>query len=718
VTAVLGAAGLRHGPGRPGVPAVTAVPTIFHGHPDGQTTLVRFVATGIDAPAGRLRVFDERGRLVGTAGMLRRGETLVGELWLPLTQPMAVRTRLETPVTRGVISGTQRLSPTPRLTLCWLTVADPEAIVRHVAPVPVLAKGVEAAALVGAGVRANPWRPPARDGWDHVDLLRIAVGAARARERTGVPVSHIALADPTELEPFVGAALAGSGVEVLLTADQVVQPGALGFGEARLVMARRVEQWLTEQTASGQPFAVVVGSDLDFAQRARAAVEEWNGMYAYPRILVGDGDAALAEVRRHLGATVLAPGGTLRSVLERRPGDVFQPLARAITPDDPTLDGIAARFAFPVTGVLVFNQSPFGQSDAVHLPDGTTRIVTDVPGLGYAFLPTGAAAGGAAAGAAEPAAWSGSEVATARHVLRLRRGDGAIASLVDRVTGQELVRPDGTFNEIEGAVLSGATIERLPDVGVRIRVRRVTPRQVAVSTMTLYDALPWVDITNEMGGGPGGGAWGFDVTTGVEELRWDVAGGSLAAAPPVPHFAPLRWVAMRMASGAVLLASRGTGGMAFDGARLTLHGVGRDAARPARSVRLRIGAHAGYLLPDDPWRFGFSLESLLVVPTSGRGDRPLPTFGRMIDVSDPAVAVVGVKPADDGVGVIVYLMDLAGVARAVTVRPALLVFDGATLTDLCERDLRPTQADPGGGVRVAIAERGYAAVRLLGVRLA
>jgi hypothetical protein len=63
-------------------------------------------------------------------------------------------------------------------------------------------------------------------------------------------------------------------------------------------------------------------------------------------------------------------------------------------------------------------------------------------------------------------------------------------------------------------------------------------------------------------------------------------------------------------------------------------------------------------------------------------------------------------------------MDLAGVARAVTVRPALLVFDGATLTDLCERDLRPTQADPGGGVRVAIAERGYAAVRLLGVRLA
>jgi hypothetical protein len=135
-------------------------------------------------------------------------------------------------------------------------------------------------------------------------------------------------------------------------------------------------------------------------------------------------------------------------------------------------------------------------------------------------------------------------------------------------------------------------------------------------------------------------------------------------------------------------------------------------------VRFRLAGHLGYLLPDDPWRFGFSLESLIPVAASGRGDRRLATFGRLLDVPDPAVAVVGVKPADDDVGVVAYLMDLAGLARTVAVRPGALGFDGAMLTDLAERDQRPANGEPGGGVFVPVPERGYAAVRLLGVRLA
>jgi hypothetical protein len=748
VGAALGVTGLHRLPRGAGRPAVEAVPTIFHGYPDGQTTLVRFLASGIDALAGRLRVVDQAGRLIATAGMLRRADLLVGELWLPLAKPLTIRSRLETPVTRGVIQTTHRLVPTPRLTLSWLTIVEPDALEAHALDVPLLARGVDAAALLAAGVRANPWSPPAGGRRDHLDLLRAAVPAAAAQSATGVAVSRIAVVDAAQVEPFIGPALAGSGVEVLLTTAQVVAPDVLGFGEGRLVMARRVEQWLLSDAPEDRPSALVVGTDLASTLRAIAAVEDWNGAYAYPHILVGDGDAALVVARRHAVATPrVAVSSPPSPAAYRRPAEMFRAFAQAVSPDDPTLAGLAGAVAFPVSGTLVLNPSPFGQSDAVALPDGTMRVVTDVPGIGYAFVPGGAAgAAGAAdaagaAGAAGAAEWNGSEIETERFRLRLDRGDGAIVSLVNRATGRELVRPGGRLNGLDAAVLSGVTIGQLREVGVRIRARRVTPQGGAVSTITLYDALPWVDITNETEERQQrqerqegqerqerqerqewreGVAWGFDFAPEVEEVRWDVAGGSLAAAPPVMDMTPLRWVALRGDGNAVLLAVRNATGAAFDGTRLTLQDGG--AARPGtdrrRLLRIRLADHPGYLLPDDPWRLGYSLESLIAVPAPGTGTHRLPTFGRLFDVPDPAVAVVGVKPADDGVGVVVYLMDLAGLARTVPVRPGVLAFDGAILTDLTERDRQPADHEAGGGVLVPLAERRYAAVRLLGIRLA
>ena len=723
IGAAMGVTGLRQPP-RTGRPAVEAVATIFHGHPDGQTTLVRFLASGIDAPAGRLRVVDQAGRLIGTAGMLRRADLLIGELWLPLTKPLTIRSQLETPVTRGVLQTTHHLRPTPRLTLCWLTIVAPDALEARAREVPVLARGVDAAALLAAGVRANPWRPPNGGRRDHLDLLRVAVPAAHARIATGVAVSRIAVVDADRVEPFIGPALAGAGVELLLTTSRVVRPEVLGFGEGRPIMARLIEQWLMSDTPGGLPSAVVVGADLAAAQRAITAVEDWNGAYAYPRILVGDDDAALAVARRH-AAPIPLPAMTGRPgpADYRPPAEVFSALAQTISPDDPTLAGLAEALAFPVSGALVLNQSPFGQSGAVVLPDGTTRVVTDVPGIGYAFVPEGAAAGAAgAAGAAER--WTENAIETERYALRVDRGDGAIVSLVNRVTGHELVRPGGRLNGLDAAVLSESVIERMPNVGVRVRARRVTSQEVVVSTIALYDALPWVDITNEMEGQEGqerweGLVWGFDFAPEIEEARWDVAGGSLAAAPPIADMTPLRWLALRGRGSAMLLAVRGAGAVACDGARLSLqNGGAADVPVTDRTpvLRLRLAEHSGFLLADDPWRFGFSLDSLIALPASGAGAHRLPTFGRLFDVPDPAVAVVGVKPADDGVGVVLYLMDLAGLARAVAVRPGVLTFDDATLTDLTERDQRAADRAPAGGVLVPLAERGYAAVRLLGVR--
>jgi hypothetical protein len=300
-------------------------------------------------------------------------------------------------------------------------------------------------------------------------------------------------------------------------------------------------------------------------------------------------------------------------------------------------------------------------------------------------------------------------------------------SLVDRGTGRELVRPGGRLNGLDGAVLSDVTSERLPGVGVRLRARRVTPRATAVSTVTLYDALPWVDVTNQLEWGQRGEgegeriAWAFDFADEVDEVRWDVAGGSLAAAPPAAGITPLRWLALRGERGTMLLAVRNASEATFIDGRLALlpgdAAAGTDAGGSS-PLRVRLAGHAGFLLPDDPWRFGYSLEPLIAVAAPGTGTVRLPTFGRLFDVPDPAVAVVGVKPADDGLGVVLYLMDLAGLPRAVPVRSGVLAFEDATLTDLTERDRQPAAPEAGGGILVPLSEWGYSAVRLLGVRLA
>src|SRR6266404_8938626 len=77
----------RHRPLRAAPPIVIdATPTALYQQPDGRNNLVRVAVTGLDAPAARARVTDTRGTLVGTAGLLATGASLVGELWVPLSR--------------------------------------------------------------------------------------------------------------------------------------------------------------------------------------------------------------------------------------------------------------------------------------------------------------------------------------------------------------------------------------------------------------------------------------------------------------------------------------------------------------------------------------------------------------------------------------------------------------------------------------------------------
>jgi hypothetical protein len=177
------------------------------------------------------------------------------------------------------------------------------------------------------------------------------------------------------------------------------------------------------------------------------------------------------------------------------------------------------------------------------------------------------------------------------------------------------------------------------------------------------------------------------------DKSWEVPGGTDQAAPPLSRFAPIRWTALRDGDGALLLGADPVPSGVVDD-------TGLVSFRTPGTCRFRIGYHRGFLLPDDPWRFGFGMRPLVAVRADGTGDRALPTFGRMLDVADPTAAVLAIRPAEDGVGIMVFLQELGGPTREVAVRPALLAFDGAVLTDLAERDVRPATDTAGGGVLV------------------
>jgi len=390
---------------------------------------------------------------------------------------------------------------------------------------------------------------------------------------------------------------------------------------------------------------------------------------------------------------------------------VFSPFIRLASPTDPTLEGLGRQFALPAAGVLVFNPSPFGQSGAVVLPTGGPRVVTDVPGLGYAFEPTGAA--GPSGGEAGPIREALRPIETAHFSARLDERTGALASLVERAGGRELVAPDGALNARDGAALSDGWVERLEGIGLRLVARRMVGTGALTSRVTIYYGLPWADVENvaDPGTSPDGECR-FDLSLAPEEVSREVAGGAVHVAPPVERATMRRWLALRAASETVFFGAGAPATVTVTTAgQVIMHGTGGTA-------RFRLARRRGFVLPDEPWRFGFGMAPLIAVPAPGSGTLRLPTFGRLLDVADPSVAVVGIKDADDGRGLVVYLMDLAGLAREVTVRPGVLAFEGAMETDLTERDRGTLNPAPSGGVLVPLDAGGYAALRLLGARVA
>jgi hypothetical protein len=84
------------------------------------------------------------------------------------------------------------------------------------------------------------------------------------------------------------------------------------------------------------------------------------------------------------------------------------------------------------------------------------------------------------------------------------------------------------------------------------------------------------------------------------------------------------------------------------------------------------------------------------------GAGPLLPQDTGLALADPGVLVLGAKPADDGDGVIVKLLDVTGVARSVGIWPAAASYRAACRANLVEMN----------GDAVAVAKDGRAALEL------
>ncbi len=177
--------------------SVEARTSVFYSHPNGERTLVRFVVRDTDAPAGRMRVFDNGRRLLGTAGVIARGgRELYGELWFPLQGELGVVSELELPGLRTPIRTPHSLRPQRRWSIHWVTIVDPDELMQRLAGLSTLELGIQTALMADAAVGGNPH--PLRNGpselMDNLPFLRSAAGALELELRYGIPSSPIALA--------------------------------------------------------------------------------------------------------------------------------------------------------------------------------------------------------------------------------------------------------------------------------------------------------------------------------------------------------------------------------------------------------------------------------------------------------------------------------------------------------------------------------------------
>ncbi|UCG87022.1 MAG: hypothetical protein JSW71_00290 [Gemmatimonadota bacterium] len=739
---------------------VDAISTVFFAQPDGWHSLIRFTVTGLDAPAGRLRVYDRARRLLGTAGVLRRNDALYGELWVPLPEATTVISELEAPGLRGPVRSSHSLAPQRRWTLHLLTAADPAEVTQSLQSLAPVRRALQTAGYIGYHVAVNPLPhslPQPHLG--HVPFLRMAEVAQTVEREFGIPMSDAAVIRGEMLQGNAILALAGSGVQVvslehtggepfqwLVGPDGsrllavVTPPGGdtttLGFTKSPEVMTQRIERWITQSPLFSSPeyqrsAAVIVNtaSDRELAQLHRS-IGSWNSRFAFPKITVGRADPLLDLLEQSRGVAIreVKPGPRLRDTIPSRiqlaemataaheaatdrTSQMFAILARVLGSEEGGVEAIASSVAAIVPGTVVFNPSPFSRSGLVTMTDGTERLATNVPGLGYAYFPDTMNSG-------EHEGWAesgtGYRIEGERFRITIDRASGSIASMIDSENGREWVRSGSHgLNGVAASRLDSSSQWTLPGLATRLVIRRWSPgRGNLRSTVTVYDNSPWVDIENEAEAvGAGAVEYRFDLAIAQPMVSWEVAAASETIPAPVELLEHLRWLRLAGPDDAMLVRC-------IDAPLASVQSNGSllSHAPPGRS-RYRLRSETNYEGLDSPWVFGWGTEPFLTARVEP-GDSPqLPTFGNILDIERVGVAVLGMVTAHDGGDAIVYLQELVGVDRQVSVASGLMRFQRARIVDYLERDSGASVEPRDGRALIPIKAHGVVAVRLSGLEL-
>lgn len=737
--------------------SVEAATTVFWSQPDGRDSLVRFLISGSDAPAGRLRVFDSTGRLLGTAGVVKVAEDgLYGELWLPLLGPTRIRSELTVPGARAV-SSAHLLVPQPRWSIYWLPIVSSKALRERLSRLPVWRRAVELALLQRCRVAVNPLpseglRPELLDHWEFLHLLR---PAALAAADSGLALSRIAVTQKLDQAPAALALLLRDGnvPYVVTTAEETTAPywlegpggarvlvvpaatglssTALGFARGGDLMAGQIERWLRElaaQSSSPESMALLVETALpEELPASYDNVEAWNRRYAYPRIVVSEAEeffrsrASQATAIRHtqrqetgptgatLGSRQIAEIARRREASRARRRDEFLTLFAAVLGSVP--ERLAAKPMFPLPGWLVFNCSPYTRSDLVELRPGRFQVVTDVPGTGYVYLADLESSSLASWTDAPASAEADLVLENERLRIQLDPATGGIASLRDRLTGSEWVAAGKELNRVAAARLERASRQQLEEIASRIVASRWVPGHgVVETTVTLYRHLAWIDIENRAEAAGGAAVpYEFGLPLASPEVEWETPLGLAAGALPLEPIAALRWISVQAGPGPAFLSAIDTPfvSASSDGALVFWGGSGWS--------RFRLAVGSELARADEPLRLGWSTDKLVALPVGGGYESGLPRWGRLLEIEQPGVALVGMEREGPDTAV-VYLQELLGVPATTALRSEIVTFDTAELLDLGGKKLETLEGDGRSGVRVTLAPRGVSAVRLLGLR--
>ncbi len=487
------------------------------------------------------------------------------------------------------------------------------------------------------------------------------------------------------------------------------------------------------------------------APTSRQTVAQWE----YKKRFIGAGAAAARDYlndgllrlgrasRAGRGRLVFNAGSWERTDVARVPGGAAKALAydgrELASVDLEDGDSLVLFREVPPVGYLALTES---ERDAPRLPTPDGDALEASAG-GFTIELDGATGGGAIRSLTgpdgkervKPSEWSG-----LNQLVYVRGGErSALWTTGDR---SDLKNPPQLL--ITQARFVRCRRERLPGIGVRLVVERALEGFPAViSTVTLYDELPWVDIENRIVKTPTPAkealyiAFPFaflkptvevEVPLGRMTVERDQQPGSCR-----DWYCHAHWVWLHEAGDGVLWSGPDT-------PLFTLNDLFRGAWR--RSIvpdgtlfayAMNNYWHTNYaasqggtamfrfrislLAPGEaaePVRRGWAAcDPLCVSPSyTNTAAGPLIAKDRALFYADKNVMIVGAKPADDGEGAIVKLLDVSGQARAVGVWPAAYTFKQARRTNLVEQNSDAIAVGGDGRASVDLAAWGIAAARL------